>query len=97
MKDKEDTAIMKSFPEARILYCFWHNEKTLKKVLKRAQTFACVKAMMLTDSEETFYIKVAEFRELEKSNLKNLEYFDNNLMNFLDEWTKFKRSGTFFK
>ena len=33
---------------------------------------------MLTDSQETFNIKVAEFRELEKSNLKNLEYFDKN-------------------
>ena len=29
---KEESAILKSFPMAQIRYCFWHNEKTFRKM-----------------------------------------------------------------
>ncbi len=90
---KEDSAISKAFPDARILNCFWHNEKTFKKVFTNKLTFECVKTMMLTEDEDEFNNKLLEFKRLEANNKKNLEYFESNWLNCIDKWAKFKRAG----
>ena len=60
---KEDTAISKAFPKARILYCFWHNENTLRKRFK-SEVSEVVKKMMLTDSENEFNSRLEDFYEV---------------------------------
>jgi hypothetical protein len=90
---KEDSAIAKAFPNARVLYCFWHNEKTFRKMFKNNAAFECVKSMMLTESEDEFNDKLDEFKQLESDNPTNLKYFEANWLNCIDKWAKFTRSG----
>jgi hypothetical protein len=32
---KEEAVVSETFPNAQILYCFWHNQNTFKKSLKQ--------------------------------------------------------------
>jgi hypothetical protein len=89
---KEESAILKSFPMAQIVYCFWHNEKTFRKMFSN-ETFNCAKEMMLALTEEKFNEKLKEFNELEKNNSKNLEYLKDNWLNCIEKWARFKRVG----
>ena len=50
---KEESAILKSFPMAQILFCFWHNEKTFRKMFSN-ETFNFVKEMMSALTEGKF-------------------------------------------
>lgn len=49
--------------------------------------------MMLTVSEDTFKAKLIEFYEFEKNSPDNISYFDDNWLNCMDKWAKFKRHG----
>ena len=90
---KEESSILKSFSDAQILYCFWHNEKTFRKMFTKSETFNCVKEMMLALTEEKFNEKLSEFYELEKNNVKNIEYLNSNWLNCIGKWPRSKRVG----
>ena len=62
---KEDTSIARAFPDTRILYCFWHNEKTFQKNF-RNETLPCALSMMLAESKEKFDENLAIFEKLGK-------------------------------
>jgi hypothetical protein len=89
---KEDSAITKAFPQARVLYCNWHTEKTFRKRFNKT-TADCAIQMMLAATETEFNRQLEKFRTLEEHNEKNLEYFESNWMNCVDKWAKFKRIG----
>lgn len=62
---KEDASITQHFPDARVLYCNWHNDQTFQKKFKN-KSFECVQEMMLAENEDRFNAKLSEFEKLGK-------------------------------
>lgn len=89
---KEDACIQKAFPIAQILYCFWHNEKTFKRNMNK-NAYLLAKEMMLAENECEFEAKKQAFYANEISNTKSLKYFEENWLNCVDKWAKYKRYG----
>ena len=48
--------------------------------------------MMLAETEEDFNQKLAEFYSIEKKQ-DNIDYLQNNWLNCIDKWAKYKRCG----
>jgi hypothetical protein len=49
--------------------------------------------MMLALTEKEFIEKLEQFKELEKNNEKNLLYLQDNWLNCIEKWARFKRTG----
>ena len=58
----------------------------------KKEIFECVKEMMLANTESDFNLKLEKFKRLETSN-ENLKYFEDNWLNCIEKWAKYKRSG----
>jgi len=47
--------------------------------------------MMLAETKTEFESKLSDFRESEKENTKNVEYFEENWLNCVSKWAKYER------
>ncbi len=86
---KEDAALTNVFPNAKILYCFWHVEKIFMKNYKQQNQLDLLKQMMLVTSAIEFEIKKKEFEVIDT----NKDYMNDNWYNCIEKWTRHTRIG----